>query len=409
MINTMRKIILLFLIINFGHILAVPAGLPFEVLSNGFGARAFSLGGVGVAAPFDSSLLLWNPSQLDSITKNEFLFSYEPLYGDVLANFISFTYPAGKAGGFGIALAHFNYGKYEIMNKEGDTQGEAGVSDIFFALGYGKNLFAGIQAGLNIKIVIKSFGNETFTGYNSDIGFFKSFENIDFGLVVKDFLPIKVKFSYEEENFYPGLRCGIAFKFLDERFKITADIEKYFLNVNPEIFGGLEYFLFDNFVLRAGINSSAVLGGGAGVKFENILLDYAFNLNETTVLHKVSLHYRFGGYEIGLKAEPDIFSPLSANKKTYIRINTKTKYDIYKWKLELKNKKGEVIKSWDGAGQPYDTVIWDGLKPDGLPYPEGDYFARLIIVDEMDNMLKSDEILIKLSSSEKFLMPLIGE
>lgn len=405
----MKKIIFLFLMINLSCVFAVPPGLPFEILSNGFGARAFSLGGAGAATPFDPSLLLWNPSQLDSITKNEFLFSCEPLYSEALANFISFAYPAGKLGGFGIAVAYLNYGKYEIMNKEGEEEGEAGVSDIFLTLGYGKNLFAGVQAGLNIKIAVKNFGNETFTGYNSDIGIFKSFENVDFGLVFKDVLPVKVKFVYEEESFYPGLRAGIAFKFLDEKLKITADVEKYFLNVNPEIFGGLEYYLFDNFVLRAGANSNAVIGAGAGIKFENFLLDYAININETTNLHKISLHYKFGGYEIGLKAEPEIFSPLSANKKTYIRINAKTKYDIYKWKVELKNKKGEIIKTWDGPGQPYDTVIWDGLKPDGLPYPEGDYFARLIITDETDTIIKSDEIIIKLSSSDKFFMPLMGE
>ncbi len=405
----MKKIIFLILIINSGLILAAPPGLPFEIISNGYGARAYSMGGVGVTTPFDASLLLWNPSLLDSITRNELLFSFEPLYSDALINFASFAYPAGKIGGFGITLAYLNYGKYEIMSKEGNTEGEEGVSDILFAIGYGKNLFAGVQVGLNIKVAIKSFGNETFTGYNSDIGFFKSFENIDFGIVFKDILPLKIKFTYEEESFYPAVRAGITFKFFDEKLKLSTEVEKYFLNVNPEFLAGIEYFLFDNFVLRAGGNSNAILGAGTGIKYQNIFLDYALNLSETTILHKVSLHYKFGGYEIGLKAEPEIFSPLSVNKKTYIRINAKTKYEIYKWKVELRNKKGEIIKIWEGAGQPYDTVIWDGLKPDGMPQPEGEYFARLILTDETDNTIKSDEITIKLSSSEKFLMPLIGE
>jgi len=388
---------------------AAPPGIPFEILSNGSGARVFSMGGASSANTDDASLVLWNPAYLDSITKNEIFLSFEPLFGSATYNFISYVNPAGKIGGFGIALAYAGYGKYEIMDKEGNSGGEASVSDLLFALAYGKNLFAGIQSGLNIKIGIKSFNSETFTGYNADIGFFRSFEFIDAGIVFKDVLPLKVKFSYEEESFTPGLKFGLCLKLIDEQFKITGDVEKYFNNTQPEIFAGLEYNLFKILYLRAGINSEAILSAGAGINYENFVFDYAILNNEVTLLHKFSLHYRFGGYEVGLKAEPEIFSPLSGNKKTYIRIIAKTKYDIYKWRVELKNAKGEIVKTWEGAGQPFETVIWDGLKPDGLPFSEGDYKARLILTDENDTVIKSEEINIKLSSAEKFFMPLMGE
>lgn len=405
----MKKFLLVALLLFSAYLFAAPPGIPFEILSNGSGARVFSMGGASSANADDASLVLWNPAYLDNITKNEIFLSFEPLFGSATYNFISYINPAGKIGGFGIALAYAGYGKYEIMDKEGNSEGETSVSDMVFALAYGKNLFAGIQAGLNIKIGIKSFGSETFTGYNTDIGFFKSFEFIDAGIVFKDILPFKVKFTYEEESFTPGLKFGLCLKFMDEQIKITGDVEKYFNNTQPEIFAGFEYNLSKILYLRAGINTEAILSGGAGINYQNFIFDYAVLNNEIAPMHKFSLHYRFGGYEIGLKAEPEIFSPLSTNKKVYIRIIAKTKYDIYKWRVELKNAKGETVKTWEGAGQPYETVIWDGLKPDGLPFSEGDYKAKLILTDENDAVIKSEEINIKLSSAEKFFMSLMGE
>lgn len=390
---------------------ASPGGIPFEILSKETGIRIISMGGAGVANCYDASAIFFNPAYLDVLNKNEVYMSVETFFEGANYEQVSVVTPMGLSGGLGIFLGMMNYGTYEKFDTDGNPGGEEGiVRDIFGSLSYGKLILAGIHAGLSIKFIIKSIEDKSYMGFNSDIAFYRAFgDTWDIGLLLKNVIPVGVKFEEGEEKFITSIRTGFGLKLLDKQLRIAVDAEKYFIESNPVIYAGIEYGLFNILFLRGGYNTSGDISSGIGISYKDIFFDYGMTFNELVMSHKFALSYRFGGYELKLQAEPEVFSPIGGNKKTYIRVYAKAKYEIYKWKVEVTDWRGNIVKSWFGSGNPEEVLIWDGLKPDGMPMDEGEFRAVLTVVDENDVSNSSEPITIKISSTDKYNIPILGE
>lgn len=408
----MKKIIFILTLLFISNVVfAGLGGIPFEILSKGSGIRILSMGEAGVANCEDVSAIFFNPAYLDVLNKNEIYMSVETFYEGANYEQISVATPMGLSGGLGVFIGMMNYGTYEKFDADGNPGIEEVVArDIFGMLSYGKLIFTGIQTGLSIKFIIKSIENKSYIGFNSDIALYKSFDDIwDFGLICKNFIPIGVKFEEQEEKFVTSIRAGIGLKLFAKQLRIAVDAEKYFIESNPIIYAGFEYGLLNILFLRGGYNTCGDISSGIGVSYKDIFFDYGLVFNELMMSHKFALSYRFGGYELKLQAEPEVFSPMGGNKKTYIRVYAKTKYEIYKWKVEITDWNGNVVKSWFGSGNPDEVLIWDGLKPDGMPIEEGEFMAVLTTIDENDVANFSDPIKIRISLTDKYNIPILGE
>jgi|YelNatPaOPRAMG01_1025707.scaffolds.fasta_scaffold26016_3 hypothetical protein len=408
----MKKIVfVLITLFTASIVFAGLGGIPFEVLNKGTGVRIMSMGEAGVANCFDATAIFWNPAYLDALNKNEVYMSVETFFEGANYEQLSVVTPMGLSGGLGLFVGLMNYGTYEKFDVDGNPGTEEGVvRDIFGTLSYGKLIFAGIQTGLSLKFIIKSIEDKSYMGFNSDIAFYRPFGDMwDAGLIVKNFIPVGVKFEEDEEKFVTSIRAGLGLKLLEKQLRFAIDAEQYFIKSNPIIYTGLEYNLFGVLYLRAGYNTAGDITSGVGISYQDILFDYGVAINDLLISHKFALSYKFGGYELKLKAEPDVFSPIGGNKKTYIRVYAKAKYEIYKWKVEITDWKGNVVKSWFGSGQPDEVLIWDGLKSDGMPMDEAEYRAVLTVVDENDVSNSSDPIKIKISSTDKYNIPILGE
>lgn len=389
---------------------AAPGGIPFEELNNGPGIRELSMGGAATANCPDSSAVYWNPAYLDTVSKDEVSMSVETLSAGANFDQVSFASPVGVYGGIGASLAILNYPDYDIEDVNGVPGGQGSMKDISGALGYGKTLFAGIQGGLAAKMIVISMDNATYTGFNADASLFKAINDMfDIGLAFKNILPLSVQYEYEQEKFVSSARIGAALKLLDRRLRIAVDLEKAFIGAPVAVYGGAEYNISSVLYIRAGANTDNEFTAGAGIAWQDIMFDYCAGFNELAVSHKFAVSYRFGGYDLSLKADPDTFSPIGGNKKTYITINAKTKYQIYKWKVEITDSMGDVVKSWQGAGEPDADEVWDGLKNDGMPLDEGEYRAKLTVIDENDIGASSEPIKIKISTNSPLNIPIVGD
>jgi hypothetical protein len=408
----MKKILLIITVFFVTNVVfAELGGIPFEILSKETGIRNLSMGGAGVANCFDSSAIFFNPAYLDALNKNEVYMSVETFFEGANYEQISIVTPMGTSGGLGVFAGLMNYGTYEKFDTEGNPGTEEGVvRDVFGSLSYGKLLFAGIRAGLSVKFAIKSIEDKSYMGFNSDISIYRAFGDIwDAGLIFKNVVPLSVKFEDDEEKLVTSVRAGLGLKLLDKQLKMAVDAEKYFIESDPVVYAGIEYGLFNLLYLRGGYNTTGNVTTGFGILYQDISFDYGLSFNELIMSHKIALSYRFGGYELKLKAEPEIFSPIGGIKKTYIRVYAKAKFEIYKWKIDITDRKGNVVKSWFGSGNPDEALIWDGLNSDGMPMDEGEYRAVLTVVDENDVSNTSEPIKIKISSTDKYNIPILGE
>jgi hypothetical protein len=409
----MKRLLLIITLLSLAAALfAGIGGLPFETLGKGLGIREISMGEAGTANCAGANVVFWNPACLDSITKNEVYMSVETLFEGANYDQVSFVSPVSVYGGIGASVMLMNYPSYDRQDGNGASLGNEGsMRDVAGVFGYGKTLFWGIQAGLAAKIFVKSIDDAAYTSFNADISLFKPVNEIlDVGLDFRNILPLTLKYTSETEKFTMSARQGLALKLFDKKLRLAVDAEEYFI-AEPKIFvyGGAEYCFGNMFFIRAGINTTGDMGGGLGISWQDITFDYGASLTEYALSHKFALSYRFGGYDLSLKAEPEIFSPIGGNRKAYIRINAKMKYTIYKWRIEITDGMGDVVKSWNGSGDPDTEVIWDGLKPDGMPMKEGEFRAVLTVIDENDVSAVSDPIKIKISNNDTFNIPLQGD
>jgi hypothetical protein len=409
----MKKIFLIAVMLSASAaVMASQAGLPFEVVRQGFGVRAAAMGEAATADSFDSTAIFWNPALLDGMSKNEIFASYESLYGGAHYDNIAYATPLGKIGALGMDIAYLSYGNFDIVDAGGVSNGQGSYADTLVTASYGKSLPGGLLAGAALKALIKGVDTNNYIGFSGDLSVAKNIDFINIGLTLKNLIPFKVTYETSSEVFSPSVRLGLSGRFFNEKLIINADAEKIFAGVNAGIYAGAEYNVWDPIYIRAGaalIGDANELSGGFGVKINDFGFDYAATFNDLLIGHKVALTYSFGGYGLSIKPEPEIFSPIGGNRKTYLRAEALAKYDIFKWKVEIKNSKGEIVKAWEGAGKPDVSFVWDGLSKDGMPFDEGVYTVDFSITDENDKVIKAPETTVKISSSEEKSIPLYRE
>ena len=384
-------------------------GIPFETLYKDLGARSEAMGGASVGNPSGITAILWNPAYLDSLMKNEVYAGAELLYEGASMEYLSYATPIGQYGGLGFMAGYLGYGSFETVDMNDIVTGTSDYKDIFITAAYGKNIFAGIEAGISLKMLLEDQAGATYPAFNSDISLFRSFDDFDLGLAVKNILPLTIKYTTDSEQFITTMRFGGTYRALDGKLKLAADIEKYFIDENPFFYFGAEYNIANMIYLRAGYNTFSEVSGGFGVNYDNVGIDYTLTDGQASIMHKIAVYYDFGGYDVAVKADPPQFSPVGAVKKTYLRVSAMTKYEIFKWSLDIKDKNGAVVKNSNGTGTPDTDIVWDGLRMDGMPVDEGTYTVVLTVVDENDKIIKSPETLITIKSSDSRAMPLFGE
>ena len=141
------------------------------------------------------------------------------------------------------------------------------------------------------------------------------------------------------------------------------------------------------------------ISGGIGINYDGFVFDYAMVNTRLGISNIGSLSYCFGGYDLLLKAEPATFSPVSFSNKSYIRITANTKYEIYKWRVEIKNADGKTMKDGKARQNRLTRKYGRPARRGRYAGTEGDYTAVISITDENDDVQKSDAIKITISSS----------
>ncbi len=385
-----------------------PGGIPFELMNKGAGIRILSMGGAGTSNNNGVESVYWNPAVLDKLNRNEIYMSLETFFDGANYDYVSYAGPAGVYGGVGLAVGIMNYGSYKRVDSEGFSLGDDGyMRDTFVTAAYGKSVFGGLNAGASLKVLLRSMEDDMYTAFNADVSIYSDFgADAGMGIVFRNVIPVSVEYGLDSEKFVHSARLGFDISFFEKKLNAAVDVEKYFIDSPAVLYGGLEYNIGGMISLRAGGNTNTEFGGGLGISYEEINFDYGVVYNELVLSHKFALSYKFGGYRLYLKADPGVFSPLGGNKKTYIRVRANTKYEIFKWKIEIKDSGGNIVEEWHGAGKPDDKVVWDGLREDGLPCEEGRYRAVLTVVNENDTVIVSEPTEIILSAADRYNIPL---
>lgn len=287
----------------------------------GAGARSSGLGGAFTAVADDATSTVWNPAGLPSISGPSaqgyaFTFSTSQLTHDRTHNFLSVVKQLNPRNAIGLSWTRFGVENITEYDGTGERRGEFSYSSNAYGLSYGHSLGT-LNLGASARILADSFGLDTIdpqTGFGGvDLGVIKyshyhttlggnKMPTMSYGLAIKN-----LGGSLAGDNVPMLLDAGVAFRLIRRDMVTFAfDVEYEFVELGESTTKarvGVEYLIANTFAIRGGgaaTRDRRSLFAGFGVNVNELQVDYAYKLNDSTALdllgenkHLISLSYGF--------------------------------------------------------------------------------------------------------------------
>jgi hypothetical protein len=275
----------------------------------GHGARAYALGGAGVALIRDDSAVYWNPANIAwASTRNGLTFMHAEILPSVNDAYNTLSYGRavgprlGEPGqierptrwGVGVFFSHMGF-DFE----SGKTWSE---NLILVGGSYAVTNYASVGIGLKVLRALNDFDTANATGAGLDLGLtVVVFENLTASLVGRD---VWTRVSWDTskwETLAPAVTLGFEYR----PVRRWAAVGDFILRESAVQRGaaGLEWQAFRDLLwLRAG--ATVVIPGGSrtypsagiGLHYRSFFLDYAASFDEESALetgHRASLRVQF--------------------------------------------------------------------------------------------------------------------
>jgi hypothetical protein len=358
----------------------------------GAGARTMGMGRCGVGLSDDASAPYYNPAGLIQAKPQELLFMHSALFVGSSFDYFSYVLPTAKSGSFALSLVQARVGGIENRDETGTLLDEFGEIETAGILSYSINLIDFLSLGINYKILHHSISHWNSIGQAIDIGFLLFPErSFSAGFTINNLLKPSLTLMSETEQYPTGFKAGVSCKTFDDNLIFVGDIG-WQESSKVQLNGGLEYKVNGLLSLRLGADNN-YFSYGAGFSFpisrHNLRIDYAFQEHHHSkgILspnHNFSLTFNFGGFRAKLYPDKKVFSPVTDGENNILWLNKeiRTKDEIEKWQLLVKNRWGEILRHYEGWGEPPQRLYWDGRDDSGSLVHYGDYYYKFTITEK---------------------------
>jgi hypothetical protein len=383
-----------FLLVAWGALIAAnpvfavnEAGLPGEFLNSGVGARPLGMGRAFTGVADDVDAIFWNPAGLSSFRSSQIGFVHSPLALSGSHDALAYSQPIYSLGAIGVGVASVGSSDIDRVDSNNSVIGSYDYRETGYLVSYAHRMHDKLDLGGTVKMAENSIAGTTKRGFGADLGLlYRTGARFQVGVMARNIVAPAYSFETEKETFARVLRVGAAAKFLNQHLTTALDLEKTVgISQNPRWHFGLEGFVIPNIVLRAGIDETEI-SSGLGIRWRSLQFDYAAGFQEIGFLNRFSFKVYFGGYEVDVKASPNVFSPVGIKNKVYFKIRTSSRQRIVKWILSVRNAKGDVVRSFQGFNTPPESLEWDGRDAQNRVVDAGRYTYRVTITDANNRM-----------------------
>lgn len=360
------------------------AGVPGGFLRYGASARSLSLGNAVVGLSDDVATSYWNPAGLAQLRTMEITGMGATMFNDTKYTFFALGMPTESWGTFSFNGTFTTSGEFErtsILEDTGETFSE---KEGIFSLGYA-NGFGRLTYGLNLKSVSQDIGGASGNSMGMDIGLlYRPHRLLSLGASVQNLLEPKITLIEEEEKMARSMRAGMALRFFRGRMVMTTDLVKTEF-MDTSFRSGLEIWPVRFLSLRGGYDGEREhMSAGAGFRFDNWQFDYAYVSTDLGAQNVLSATLRFGvPFGVKMSTNRALFSPSGQDKDVRFAIETAVRGNVESWRVEIDDENGNLIRTMTGNGAPPTGVSWGGKDEDGRLVNDGQYMARVTIVDQM--------------------------
>jgi len=378
-------------------------GAPGEFLNYAIAPRSLGMGKAFTAIADDVQACYFNPAGLYQLNAQEVLMAHSQLYGARL-EYVGWALPTRSAGTFGVSLLNFGSEGIDARTPENTRQGSYFFMENAFVAAYAYNPWQSLGFGGSLKLISKNLAVYSGVGLGADVSALVTLPRpFSFGLVLQNLIQPSLTLHDSAERYPRNLRAGAAVRLLDDRVRLGADIVVTdFASSSRRSFsphGGIEFeVLPDVLIPRVGLDANEVsLGLGVHQQWGKMALgaDYAFLLHYQSdytlaPTHKVGVFLTFAGYRVWIDAQPAVFRPTPEDKQNLLWMDVRlvTRADVKRWQILIKNRYGEVVRTFAGWDEPPQRMTWDGLDDVGRLVADGHYYYDIVVVDQRGRPLK---------------------
>ena len=364
------------------------AGLPGEFLNFGAGARPMAMGGAFTGVADDVDSIYWNPAGLATYRSSQISLEQAPLPLGGAFQYAAYSQPIYTLGTLGIGIVNLNSGNVPrvLDNVNFAESGSFSDQETGYLASYAQRFGDQFSLAGTAKMAEQSIDGQTVHGFGGDVGALYSVnDQVRLGAMVRNIVRPTYNFSTDQETFPAIARAGASVKLFKDHLLTDLDLEKTVgTPQNPKWNFGVEGHVLDPIYLRAGINQTEITAG-IGIQWKTIHFDYAAEFQDIGFLNRFSIKFFFGGYEVDVKASPDVFSPVGFKNKTTLHINVRNRSRVINWILSIRNAKGNVVRSFQGFNAPPFELEWDGKDDQGRLVEAGDYTYRMSVTDNKNH------------------------
>ncbi len=387
-------------------------GVNFEKI--GLGARAAGMGEAFTAVADDSTAMYWNPGGLVLARGTQFSLTHSEWVQGISDEYLAFSQNLERDGAFGGSMHYLGTGSFtgSLENPDGSYGGvgnnisfTAYMASAAYAQRLGNwlpgSFFKQSMVGLEISAVGQDVSHIGNSGVVFNLGYM--FEAIHktlyIGTLISD-LGTDIQYYAEPLNANLAGSLHIRGLLMKQDQNILAVDTIGYIDTGLGFKIGDEYKLnFDRnaVALRLGFRAGSALdevtnltaGVGLYHSFDDFdgSLDYAFVpygvLGET---HRITLNIIVGGNPIPPKVYVNSAAIFVLGRDTVtLDIAYVNEQPANRWKINILDSSGVLIRSVWGKGAPPEHYPWDGKDQNGKLVPQGNYSVTAEVIDE-DNM-----------------------
>lgn len=373
-------------------------GLAGDWLTRYASARTVGIGGATVAVADGPQAALWNPASVSWLAQNQLQVGTVRLFEDTSVNSLAFAKPSSRLPSIAFNLLQLKSGEFERTNELNESLGTFDEGNLAAALTISQALSSAWSVGANLKLVRQSIEDFSGSGLGVDLGVMGSpLRDLRLGASLLNVGGPSITLREEDEAYPNELRGGAALTLLEGHGLVSAEAV-HRADAGTQLRTGAELRILA-LALRVGWFIDNV-SAGLGYRFVNGLqFDYGMSDHELGMTHRFGLTYRFGGFHADVRANPEIFSPTGLKPVTKFMLTSRTKADTKDWQLAVRDKTGNVVRSFGGQGNPPAHILWDGKDETGLPLPDGRYRYRLTVHDLEGRINEGPERTVEISTS----------
>jgi hypothetical protein len=289
--------------------------------------------------------------------------------------------------------------EFERTSELNESLGTFKESDMAFLLSASKQVHSRVSVGANVKVARQEIEQFDAAGVGADLGVMVDLTpSLRLGASLLNIGGPSVTLREVDEKFPAEFRGGLAFRFFGGRGLLSAEMD-HRSGPGVSLHTGGEVWVLENVALRGGYYDTEP-AGGMSYRFNNTMrFDYGMSDHELGIVHRFAISYRFGGFFASSNAYPEVFSPIGEHSVTKFNMKARTKDPAKRWRLDIRDKHDQIVRTFGGPGVPPAHVMWDGKNESGLTLADGVYFYSLVVVDDAGRVVEASEKTVQITTA----------